>query len=843
MPPEEHAPLVAELFKSAAEIDPERRRSFLDEQCGSNAKLRAELESLLRAQDRAGQFMERSAADVVARNFTREGALGAGQIVGGYEIVSLIGKGGMGEVYLAQDYRLRRQVALKLVRGGIDRETMARRFQREQELLAGLNHPNIAQLYDTGVTEDGIPYFAMEYVKGSRLDQFVDQQALGLNERLTLFRKLCAAVAYAHQNLVIHRDIKPANIRVTPSGEPKLLDFGIARLLDEMAADPAEQTVTMERMLTPDYASPEQVRGERITTATDVYSLGIVLYELLTGTKPYRLTSRRPEEITRAITEQTPARPSSIAGANARSLRGDLDNIVLMAMRKEPERRYPSAAHLGADIDRHLQGLPVAARKDTWGYRSSKFIRRNRVAVAAAAVVLVSTLAGLVFALRSADQARSQRDLARREKSKAERINQFLQTMLSFSNQSITSVAPVPQRKDVTVNEMLDQIVPQVESELADAPEVRAQVLRTIGSAYASQGQYKSAEKHLRAALEAQSHLYGEQSEEAASTMIELGVLLFRRFTLEEAGELLDKAVAYYRKRRGTDLSVATAIKLILALDYLATVKLYQGDVVGTQALSEEALRITSGVNLQGHERGVLALTKGVFGALLVNLGELEKADAALRESLSEYRQISPHASWEEGATAGYLGAVALARNQIEEAEKLILEGERILKQTLGEQNEYVAACLNRKASLWLRKGDFKAAEGQALESLRMMQESLPDKRLMWAVPMQTLGTILTQNTRAPEGENYYRQALAILQDQPTRNYLFITQLKIHLSQSLLAQDRSAEAEHMASEARDDARQHLGDQSPITKAAIGNLASIQQKHGRAPADGPKRPEL
>ncbi|HVF71659.1 MAG TPA: serine/threonine-protein kinase [Chthoniobacterales bacterium] len=414
MPREGHAELVAELFKSAVELAPEHRATFLDEQCGSNRKLRAELESLFRAEDRAGQFMERPAADVVARTFSREGAFGAGQVVDGYEIVSLIGKGGMGEVYLAQDRRVRRQVALKLVRGGIDRETMARRFQREQELLAGLNHPNIAQLYDTGVTEDGIPYFVMEHVEGTRLDQFVEQRALGLNERLVLFRKLCAAVAYAHQNLVIHRDIKPGNIRVTPAGEPKLLDFGIAKLFDEMAADPAEQTVTMDRMLTPDYASPEQVRGERITTSTDVYSLGVVLYELLTGTKPHRLTSRRPEEITRTITEQAPPRPSSTAGPNARSLRGDLDNIVLMAMRKEPERRYRSTGQFAEDIDRYLEGRPVIARKDTFAYRAGKFIKRNKVAVAAAVLVFLSLAGGIIVASYEARRAQRRFDEVRR---------------------------------------------------------------------------------------------------------------------------------------------------------------------------------------------------------------------------------------------------------------------------------------------------------------------------------------------------------------------------------------------------------------------------------------------
>lgn len=382
---DDRAALVAELFDSAIECDTTERVAFLDQRCGGDGGIRAEVESLLRAAKRASGFMERPAADVAVTERV-SGAFAAGEIVGQYQIVSLIGKGGMGEVYLADDRRVRRQVALKLVRGGLDRETLTRRFRREQQLLAGLNHPNIAQLHETGVTADGIPFFAMEYVDGERLDQFVQKRAPALADRLNLFRKLCAAVAFAHQHLVIHRDIKPANIRVTPQGEPKLLDFGIAKLLDEMANDESQQTLTMQRMWTPEYASPEQVRGDRISTTSDVYSLSVVLYELLTGSKPYRLTSRRPEEMTRAILEQEPTRPSATTAKDRYSLRGDLDNIVLMGLRKEPARRYASANALSEDIRRYLEGLPVRARKDTYGYRASKFVKRNR------AGVLVATL-------------------------------------------------------------------------------------------------------------------------------------------------------------------------------------------------------------------------------------------------------------------------------------------------------------------------------------------------------------------------------------------------------------------------------------------------------------------
>src|SRR5437867_934619 len=273
--PSEHAQLVAELFKSAAECAPQDRQSFLEERCRSNPKLRAEVESLLKTHDRAERFMERPAVHLAAEDFAQKGAFAAGQIIGHYEIVSLIGKGGMGEVYLAQDRQLHRGVALKLVRRGMDSDEIVRRFKHEQRLLAALNHPNIAQLYEADVTDDGIPFFAMEYVDGTRIDNYCREKDLVVQQRLELFCKVCAAIHYAHQHLVVHRDIKPSNILVTSEGEPKLLDFGIAKLL-ESESDGFEQTITLPGVMTPEYASPEHVRGEPITTASDVYSLGVL---------------------------------------------------------------------------------------------------------------------------------------------------------------------------------------------------------------------------------------------------------------------------------------------------------------------------------------------------------------------------------------------------------------------------------------------------------------------------------------------------------------------------------------------------------------------------------------
>jgi non-specific serine/threonine protein kinase/serine/threonine-protein kinase len=417
MNPSERAQRVAELVETALERSPDEWSRHLRENCPDDTALRAEVKSLLGYRDEAADFIEAPAYQASAAALAAEdsGELKRGDMVGDYRILALLGEGGMGEVYLADDTRLGRQVAIKLVKRGFGRANLIRHFRQEERILAALNDPHIARLYDAAVTADGVPYFVMEYVEGERLDIYCELHQLSIRQRLELFRKICSAVSYAHQRLIIHRDLKPANIRVTAAGEPKLLDFGIAKLLDD-SATPSEQTMTLGAVMTPDYASPEQVRGERMTTQSDVYSLGVILYELLTGEKPYSTTGRRADEISRAITEQTPPRPSTVTAANRQSsisnqklLKGDLDNIVLMAMRKEPERRYPSVAQLSEDIRRHLEGRPVAARKDTWRYRSSKFIRRNKALATAAALTVLALIGGIVMTSWQARVARIER--------------------------------------------------------------------------------------------------------------------------------------------------------------------------------------------------------------------------------------------------------------------------------------------------------------------------------------------------------------------------------------------------------------------------------------------------
>ena len=428
---------VKEIFAEAVELDPDRRRALLDRECAQDDRLRFQVESLLASDAQAHSFIEAPAFALPSDRLTEEAEEFADRQLGAYRTIREIGRGGLGTVYLAAraDDQYQKQVAIKLVRRGLDTEDVLQRFRGERQILAQLEHPNIARLIDAGSAEEGLPYFVMEYVEGQPISGYCAAQQLSTKERLELFRLVCGAVTYAHQHLVIHRDIKPSNILVTKEGVPKLLDFGIAKVLH--AEDPlAAQTMTGLRVMTPEYASPEQVRGLPITTSTDIYSLGVLLYELLTEQKPYRLTSRAPEEIARAITDQIPEQPSTAllhhsqsTSHDSRSLRGDLDNIVLMALRKEPQRRYGSVEQFSEDIRRHMAGLPVIAHKDTVGYRAGKFVRRHKVGMLATALVVATLLAGIVATTR--------------EKRRAERrFNDVRQ----LSNALLTEIAPKIER-------------------------------------------------------------------------------------------------------------------------------------------------------------------------------------------------------------------------------------------------------------------------------------------------------------------------------------------------------------------------------------------------------------
>ncbi len=367
------APLerVKEIFHSARELPFGERDAFLSGACGGNEELRREIDALLQSDRVAEDFIADPPARLVADAFGGDSPAPSDEerMIGHYKLLKCIGSGGMGAVYLAEraDQQFQMQVAIKLIKRGMDTDSVLRRFQHERQILASLEHPNIARLLDGGTTEDGVPYFVMEYIEGQRIDRYAEGRQLSISERLELLRQVCGAVSYAHQHLVVHRDLKPSNILVTAAGVPKLLDFGIAKIIQPNDSAEPLATITVVPIMTPEYASPEQIEGAPATTLSDVYSLGAVLYELLAGRPPYRLQNRSPQEIEKAISTGQIEKPSAVVSRpeDARRLRGDLDNIVRMAMRRETARRYRSVEQFSEDIRRHLAGRPVVAQPDT----------------------------------------------------------------------------------------------------------------------------------------------------------------------------------------------------------------------------------------------------------------------------------------------------------------------------------------------------------------------------------------------------------------------------------------------------------------------------------------------
>ncbi len=609
-PPRTRADRLADLVEEALARPPGEWADFLRDACGGDDALRAEAESLLRWQDEVGDFIATPLVPPASAWFADEetgapatGSLPPGTRLGGCEIRALLGAGGMGEVYLADETALGRQVAVKVVRRGLlATEKLLRRFRHEERILAALNHPHIARLYGSGVTPEGVPYFVMEHVAGERLDEFCHRRGLPLPDRLALFRKVCAAVSYAHQRLVIHRDLKPGNILVTAEGEPKLLDFGIARLLDAEEDATAAATLTLGGgAMTPDYASPEQLRGEAMTTVSDVYALGVVLYELLTGRRPFQaraqpggtgaITPRLPLDLLAraAATGQEPARPSTAllthqretppslpaASLTARALRGDLDNIVLKALRPEPARRYGSVAALSEDLRRHLDGLPVLARPDTLRYRAGKFIARNRALAAAAALLLCTLLAGIAATVWQARRATREAALATAQRDRAER-----------------RFADVRQLS----NALLFDIAPKIER-LEGATEARqallAQSLKYLDSLAAEDQDDRALQSELAAAYEKIGDLQGNPTN---PNLIEGAAALA---SYEKANAirraLLEKAPADSAQRR----ALADNFRV------LGDIRWQAGDAAGSLGSSQRALELyTAGLAARAGLRG-----------------------------------------------------------------------------------------------------------------------------------------------------------------------------------------------------------------------------------------------
>ncbi len=601
---------IDELFQRALELEePEARRALLAAE--TDAEIRSQVAGMLEAE------AEEEAADLALGGIVRAGLAwaeggeeGPPERLGSYRLIREIGRGGLATVYLAErdDDQFSRQVAIKWIRRGLDTEEILERLRLERQILANLDHPYIARMFDGGTSEDGRPYFVMEAIFGERIDLWCNQQGLGLNQRLELFRKVCEATDFAHRNLVLHRDIKPSNLLVTEDGTPKLLDFGIAKVLAAgepgmgmqdgagtgLGAGLATPTLTRPgaRLLTPEFASPEQVRAEALTTASDVYSLGVLLYLLITGRRPYAIERGELGELARHLETVRPLRPSQTValarkegdtvptGWPRASRAEDLDNIVLMALRQEPERRYASAGQLSEDLRRYLGDLPVAARKDSLTYRSRKFVRRHRLAVAAASVTLLTLLAAVVLTSWQAAVARVERTRAEGQRARAEEVASFL-TSLFANSDPYHSLG-----EEVSARQVLDEGARRILHELPGSPQVRADLLNTMGKAYQNLSLFEDSGRLLSEAVELRRASAVEPADLAAS-LLSLADLRVEEQRFVDAEALLKKALTLVEGSPREQSARKAEI-----LFWLARAKTGNADFVQAEQLFEEALAV-----------------------------------------------------------------------------------------------------------------------------------------------------------------------------------------------------------------------------------------------------------
>jgi eukaryotic-like serine/threonine-protein kinase len=882
MTPEQYQQ-VKQLFHAALERLPGERPAFLDAACAGSRALRQAVEQLLAAHEQAASFIEAPALQAAAPLFITEATEAAaaveGRCIGPYRIIGALGHGGMGAVYLAAraDDQYRKQVAIKLIRRGLDTQEIIRRFIGERQILADLDHPNIARLLDGGTTPDGLPYIVMEFVEGLPLIEHCDRRRLTTVERLKLFRSVCAAVHYAHQNLVIHRDIKPSNILVTADGMAKLLDFGIAKLLQADAAEQGgEATRTGLRALTPEYASPEQIRGERMTTASDVYSLGVVLYQLLTGLRPYRLKTDDPLEISRAVCEQQPEKPSQAmadgglrmadsgersvalssrlrnpdnesplirglskpqaASRNPKFLRGDLDNIILTAMRKEPQRRYASVEQFADDIRRSMEGLPVLARQDTFGYRAAKFIRRNKALAAAAALIALTLVAGIIAtawqARRAAEQSRlatEQRDRARLEQAKAERINAFLQQMLAYANPSWYAPGK-DKRRDLTVLEALDEAARRIDQELSEQPEIKAEIHTTIGDTYRALGRLQSAEAHFTAALELRRALFGDRHVKVAESLYYLGGVKTLQGDWQVGEQLYRDALAIQRAmpNEGNNLPY-------MLLD-LGNLLLTKGDTQAA-ALFGEALEIFR--SKYGEAHTTVAIAREYLGMAYQERGDDERAQDEFEAALGVYEQ-----------TPGSLAAVSLLRlGEIHISRRQYQEGEALIHRALdqyawryGEKHFLALGARNYLVYLALERGDYRTAKREIGKSLRIARQVPAEERSEPHIG-EAFAAVLNKTGQPARAEPYLREALRAHSRQLPDTSLSVAETKAALGECLMEQKRYAEAEGWLLQSYESLKASQVAQSPRLKTALNRLVRLYDTWRKPELAAPYRAAL
>ena len=853
---------IQDLFLAALERPPEVRADFLDQAC-DDVDLRRAVEDYLAADAVEEAFiLDEPLVRLTSEDLDESGI--EGRHVGPYRLIRLLGRGGMGTVYLAEREDVGREVALKVVRGDLADPTARRRFLFERRVLGRLEHPHIARLYDAGVADDGTPYFAMERVEGLPLTDYCDRERLGLDARLRLFERVGRTVQHAHQHFIVHRDLKPSNILVTPEGEIKLLDFGIAKALDEAEEEIETEklTLTGRRLLTPAYAAPEQVAGEPVTAATDVYSLGVVLFELLTGKRPDTATTHEPPRPSSAVTEAD-ATASDTATARqtttdrlARQLRGDLDVICQKALHPEPERRYASAEAFVEDIKRHLAGLPVTARRDSAGYRLKKFVRRHRQGfwASVAGAVLLALVVGF-YTVR----LQTERDRALTEAQKAERVSIFLTDLFGASD-------PFEEVQGDTLRarDLLARGAARIEAELADEPEVQAAMFDAVGDVYLRLSLLDEAQPLLERALAIRRDVLDPNDPDLAESLISLGQFHYEAGDFAETDSLGEAALAILR-RGDHELDAARALHLlgvsrysqgdyrasdslhtlahtrflqhlgpdheetITSLVALAHVENALGNDSLAAAYTAEALAARR--RSFGDEHPEVAIALNDYGYALRRMGRYDEAETAYREALALKRRLLGDTHPDVATTLNNLGVLFGVAGRYDEVGPLFEEALAIRRARYGEVHPLVASSLNNLAQLALVTGDLDTASARLEEALALARHLYDGDHPTVASSLNKQATIRYRQGRYREAEMLYREGLAMEQRLRGSDHEVVAQAMNNVALMLIEQARYAEAEALLDEALPMYRRVLGDAHVELGIPLRNLGRIRTAQG------------
>ncbi len=828
--------LIDELFHKVVDLPSNERRDFLEAACGGDASLRNEIEKLIDGSDRAGSFIETPPAldETTIALAESEARAVSGLRIGAYRVIQEIGRGGMGTVYLAAraDEEFQKRVAIKVVTAGFDHDTIIHRFRNERQILAGLDHPNIARLLDGGTTESGAPYFVMEYIEGETIREYCDKHRLTTVERLKLFRAVCSAVHFAHQNLIVHRDIKPGNILVTADGTAKLLDFGVAKLLSATAQS-GDLTEASCRVMTPDYASPEQARGETITTASDVYSLGVLLYELLTGHRPYRLTSLPLIEMIDVICEQEPWKPSTAIGRTEtspgaggstevtvtpdevsrardsepyrlrRELEGDLDNIVLKAMRKEPQRRYASVEQFSEDINRYFQRLPVIARQDTLSYRASKFIARHKAAVAAGALIILALLAGAVTTLWQAHAARQERDKAERRFSEVRKLANAILFEYHDAIKKLAGSTPIREKMVKDALEYLDHLSaessgdPTLQAELATAYEKVGDVQgnpfgANLGNTEGALDSYRKAVA-IREVLYSANLIDANRKFSLAGAYMKTSDILWAKGENELALSTYRKALAAFEELVQVDPGNWDYLRSFnRALSGVAHVQEQNGDFKGAldsyQKVLANAETIQAADTTDAISIRVVASATLKVGDAYMDLSDYPAALLQYEKSVDGFSRLAASAQHDADAArtlgVGYsrIASAYAQLNQHEKAAEFHLKAIEQQKQVVAAdpnnvQSQFdISATYANLGDSYRRIKKLDNAVTSVREAIRIAMETLarnPDYMQgqgNLGVTYQTYAEILLAKGDANGASEIYRKSLDILSREPVRS-------------------------------------------------------------------------